>query len=319
MAEQPAASHQRVSEGANAAAHKANVPHSEVLYRAAMFDFGAFLARVIPLRFLRALAGLVGWIYAFLNPLRVGVVRRNLLLLDESASPRKARRVYFEFGRTLADYFYIGTRPVDQAMHLVSQIDGADHLRNTHELGRGALIVTAHHGLFELGGLLLAWQGYDTVVLTYPEPSQALTRWRTAFRARWNAATVEVGTDSFAFLEVAQRLRRGCFVAALIDRPHPTDCTPVTLPNGQARFSTGILLLAAHHGVPVIPATMARRPDGTYHAQIFAPIFIEPRANRAETLAFYSQQIADTLRPVLCAYPEQWYQFVPIADPPAGA
>jgi lauroyl/myristoyl acyltransferase len=161
----------------------------------------------------------------------------------------------------------------------------------------------------------LAWQGYDAVVLTYPEPSQALTRWRAAFRARWNAATLEVGADSFAFLEVAEQLRRGRFVAVLVDRPHPTDSTPVTFPNGRARFSTGILLLAAHQGVPVIPATMARRRDGTYHAQIFTPIRVEPRASRAETLAFYSQQIADTLRPVLCECPEQWYQFVPVAEP----
>jgi KDO2-lipid IV(A) lauroyltransferase len=200
-------------------------------------------------------------------------------------------------------------------MHLVSEIHGADHLRAARDSGRGALILTAHHGLFELGGLLLAWQGYSAVILTYPEPSEALTRWRSDFRARWKAETLRVGTDSFAFLEIAQRLRRGCFVAALVDRPHPTDSTRVALPNGHANFSTGILLLAAQGNVPVIPATMSRRPDGTYHAQIFDPIFVQPKGSRAETLAFYSQQIADTLSPVLCAQPEQWYQFVPVGAP----
>jgi lauroyl/myristoyl acyltransferase len=150
-------------------------------------------------------------------------------------------------------------------------------------------------------------------VLTYPEPSEALSRWRADFRARWKVGTLEVGADSFAFLQIAERLRRGSFVATLIDRPHPTDSTPVALPHGMANFSTGILLLAAHGGVPVIPATMVRRADGSYHAQVFAPIWIEMRGSRADTLGFYSQQIADTLAPVLCAHPEQWYQFVPIA------
>ncbi len=43
---------------------------------------------------------------------------------------------------------------------------------------RARCIVTAHFGLFELGGLLLAQHGFPAVVLTYPEPSRALTDWR---------------------------------------------------------------------------------------------------------------------------------------------
>ncbi len=278
-----------------------------------MFDCGAWLARCLPLGVLRALAGWAGWLYAFTHPQRVAVVRRNLQLLDASVKSEAARRVYAEFGKTLADYFYIGTRATDQAVRIIAQIDGVDHLRKAHELGRGALVVTGHFGLFELGGLLLARHGYSPVVLTYPEPSPALTEWRTAFRRCWKVETLEIGTDSFAFLQIAEQLRRGKFVATLIDRPHPTDSTPVSLPNGTAHFSTGILLLAAHGGVPVIPATMVRRADGAYHAQIFPPLWVEPRGSRAETLRFYSQQIADTFLPVLCDHPEQWYQFVPLS------
>jgi KDO2-lipid IV(A) lauroyltransferase len=294
-----------------------SAPHSAKLYRAALFDLGAFLAGVFPLALLRAFAACCGWVYAKTHPRRVDVVHRNLQLLDRSLSKRDARRVYSEFGKTLADYFHIGTRSDEHAMHLVGEIDGDNHLRTAAEAGRGALIVTAHFGLFELGGLLLAWQGFDAVVLTYPEPSEALTRWRAAFRSRWKVGTLEVGADSFAFLQIADQLRQGKFIASLIDRPHPTDSTPVALPNGRANFSTGILLLAEHTGAPVIPATMARRADGRYHAQIFPPIHVTARGSRADTLGFYSQQIADTLAPALCAHPRQWYQFVPVAAPRA--
>jgi KDO2-lipid IV(A) lauroyltransferase len=284
-----------------------------------MFDAGAWLARHFPLGFLRGLGAFAGWLYALTHPARVAIVRRNLQLLDDSLGDASARKVYGEFGRTLADYFYVGTRSPAEAVRIVAEIDGADHLRQAHQAGKGALIVTAHFGLFELGGLLLAHQGYPGVVLTYPEPSPALTAWRAEFRRGWNVGTLEIGTDSFAFLQIAEHLRRGCFVASLIDRPHPTDSTPVTLPHGTAHFSTGILLLAAHAGVPVIPATMVRRRDGAYHAQIFTPLYIEAAESRADTLLFYSQKIADTIRPVLCAHPEQWYQFVPVSAPPAAA
>jgi lauroyl/myristoyl acyltransferase len=288
-------------------------PHSTGLYRAAMFDTGAWLARCFPLGVIRTLAGFAGWLYAFTHPQRVAVVKRNLQLLDASLTQKSARRVYREFGKTLADYFYIGTRSPEEAVRIITKNDGAEHFRKAHELGQGALVVTAHFGLFELGGLMVAQMGFPCTVLTYPEPSRALTEWRAAFRRRWNVDTLEIGTDSFAFLQIAERLRHGQFVATLIDRPHPTDNAPVSFPNGTAHFSAGILLLAAHGGVPVIPATMSRQADGTYHSRIFPPLFIQERGSRAETLRFYSQQIADTFLPVLCAHPEQWYQFVPLS------
>ena len=85
------------------------------------------------------------------------------------------------------------------------------------------------------------------------------------------------------------------------------------LPHGIAKFSSGILLIAMQCRVPVIPSTMVRLPDGTYRAEVFAPILIESKGSRTETLQFYSQQIADTLAPTLCAHSEQWYQFVPLS------
>jgi lauroyl/myristoyl acyltransferase len=277
-----------------------------------MFDAGAWLARCFPLGVIRALAGWTGWLYALIHPKRVAVVQRNLQLLDAGSTGKSARRVYREFGKTLADYFYIGTRLPEKAVRIITKNEGLDYFRTADERGKGALVVTAHFGLFELGALMLAQMGIPCAVLTYPEPSRALTEWRAAFRRRWNVETIEIGTDSFAFLEIAEQLRRGRFIATLIDRPHPTDSTPVSLPNGTAHFSAGILLLAAYNGVPVIPATMSRQTDGTYHSRIFPPLFIQERDSRPETLRFYSQQIADTLLPVLCANPEQWYQFVPV-------
>ena len=291
-------------------------PHSAGLYRAAMFDAGAWLARIFPLAFLRAWAGAAGWLYALTHPARVDVVEQNLRLLDRSLTYDSARRVYAEFGKTLADYFHIGTRAPEKAARLITRIDGLENLRAAQASGRGVLIVTAHFGLFELGALLLTQHGFPAVVLTYPEQSRALTEWRAAFRQRWGAGTVEIGADSFAFLQIAALLREGKFVCTLVDRPHPTDSTPVQLPAGTANFSTGILLLAASAGVPVVPATMVRRADGGYHAQVFAPLLIEDRGSRVETLRHHSQRLADTFAPVLCAHPEQWYQFVPLTSAP---
>ena len=247
------------------------------------------------------------------HPKRVAVVNRNLQLLVPSLNGQSARKVYREFGRTMADYFYIGTRPPSEAMGIIERIEGQEILEAVHRQGKGALVVTGHFGLFELGGLLMAKSGIPSVAVTLPEPSPALTEWRRLFRYRWNVDTIEIGSDSFAFLQVAQRLRQKQFVATLIDRPHQRESAPVSFPGGTAYFSAGILLLAARSEVPVIPATMVRQDNGFYHARIFPPMCIKERESAAETCRFYSQQIADILLPTLSRHPEQWYQFVPLS------
>ncbi len=278
-----------------------------------MFSIGAWLARNLPLFWARGLAGLIGKIYALTHSSRVECVHRNLLLLDPGIDTSRAQNLYPEFAKTMADYFYIATRSPKDAIRVIAERSGYEHLEALHQQGKGALIVTAHLGLFELGGLLMAQSGFPTAVLTLPERSDRLTAWRSQVRKRWGIETIEVGLDNFVFLHIAKRLREGFFVAALIDRPSTVGSTPVAFPNGTANFSSGILLIAAQSGVPVVPTTMVRQADGFYRAEVFQPIKIELRGNREETLRFYSQKIADTLMPTLCAFPQQWYQFVPLS------
>jgi KDO2-lipid IV(A) lauroyltransferase len=291
---------------------EARPPHAAGLYHAPAFALGARLGAALPLRWTRALAGFAGTLYAATHPARVDLVHRNLRLLDPTLPRSFARRVYAEFAQTLADYFYLGTQSPGTATRIVARVTGHEHLEAARRLGRGGIVVTAHFGLFELGGLMLTQAGLRSTVLTFPEPTPALTAWRAEFRRRWGADTLEIGRDPFAFIEIAARLRRGEFIATLVDRPTPGSDVPVRFPGGMTRFSTGILLLAAHGGCPVIPALMAREADGTYHSRVFPALEIRDRGSREETLRHYTQELADIFVPVLREHPEQWYQFVPL-------
>jgi KDO2-lipid IV(A) lauroyltransferase len=277
-----------------------------------MFSWAAWLARWMPLGLTRTFAGLLGKIYAMTHPEAVARVLKNLRLLDGKIEKARAEKVYEEFGKTMADYFYVTTRPPGEAMKIIREEDGFSHLEDLRKKGMGGVIVTAHLGLFELGGLIMSHHRFPTAVLTLPEPSSGLTEWRAQARRKWGAETIEVGTDAFVFLDIARRLREGWLIAALIDRPNSPEPSPVKFPHGTAGFSSGILLVAQQCGVPVIPATMVRLPSGYYRAQVFEPIMIEPCGSRAETLQFYSQRIADIFMPTLCTHPEQWYQFTPL-------
>ena len=283
----------------------------DLTYQAAWFSLGEKVARVSPRGLLRSFGAAWGWIFARTHPRNVEVVRKNLALLGDTTRA-DAVAVYAEFGRVLADYFYAGARSVQTAIDLVDERLGFEHLRASHEAGRGALLLTPHLSFFELGSAVMHEFGYPMVALTNPEPSPALTQWRAAYRARWGVETVEVGSEQWQFVEIAKQLKAGKFVAALFDRPHATQSFAAQLPGGRLPCSSGILLLALLAGCPVIPVTVVIKPNGRYRLEALPPISMERRGTSAEMLQHYTQVLVDALLPTITAHPRQWFQFAPL-------
>jgi hypothetical protein len=84
---------------------------------------------------------------------------------------------------------------------------------------------------------MVAQMGIPCAVLTYPEPSGALTEWRAAFRRRWNVDTIEIGTDSFR-LPANRRAPAPGTIRRHADRPASSQRQHAgSLPNGTAHFS----------------------------------------------------------------------------------
>jgi len=283
----------------------------DLTYRAGWFGLGERVACILPRGVLRAIGATWGRLFAWTHPAKVDVVRRNLALLGCAKEPDPTA-VYAEFGRVLADYFHLGTRPVDAAIGLVDERLGFEHLEAARLAGRGALLLTPHLSFFELGGAVMHKLGCPMVALTNPEPSVELTQWRAAYRARWGVETVEVGTDQFQFVEIVKHLNAGKFVAALFDRPHASQSFAAQLPGGLLPCSSGILMLALLGQCPVIPVTVVAKPNRRYRLEALPPIVIERSGKSAEMLQHYTQVLVDALVPTITAHPEQWFQFAPL-------
>ena len=284
------------------------------------YELASHCARVVPRWFIQGFARTMAWLYARGRPQFNEILADNLsLVLGRRPAPAEIARTYTSFAVSLADYYHLGARAKEDAIALVAERLGFEHMKAVHEAGRGALLLTAHLGLFELGGVVMRDVGFPIVALTLPEGSSGLSEWRAAYRRRWGVETLEVGgSDQFSFLEIQRHLAAGKFVAALIDRPHGGHTSLVQLPHGPARFASSILLIALAQGCPVVPVTVTRRDDLLYRVQAFEPFYIERHGSTEETLAYYAQRLADVFVPVITRHPEQWYQFVPLS-PDASA
>jgi lauroyl/myristoyl acyltransferase len=292
-------------------------PHySQTLYRAFWFDAGVRLARLFGVSGSRSVARLLADAYRVTHPRAEAAVRENLALLHGSQlEAGVVRQTFRNFGATLADYFQLGACTKQDALTLIESRCGFEHIQDALSGGKGALLVTVHTGLFELGGLLMEEFHLPLVVLSLPEPSAALNRWRAAYRQRWGAETLEIGTNQFSFVEIPRQLAQGKCVAMLMDRPHGNgDVAMVDFPHGQVPFSTGPVWLSLMTGAPLVPATILATKSGGYTMEAMPPLRTQWRGpDRQATVREFTLELANCFREPLCNHPDQWYQFVPLS------
>lgn len=222
------------------------------------------------------------------------------------------------FSRMVADYFYCASRQPQEAARLVRRWRGLEHLDAAQARGKGVIIVTAHLGHWELGGILLAERGLRTTVITLDEPSTALTQWRDDYRRRAGIQTIAVGPGrEFGFVEMIQTLRRNECLAMLVDRPYAGTGTPVSFFGRETQFSSGPALLWQHTGAAIVPAFVVREPDGGYSS--FAEPLIEMESNADPRLAQQqnTQRLASAFEDIIRRFPEQWFNYTPIWPEPA--
>ncbi len=228
------------------------------------------------------------------------------------------RQNVIHFGRMMADYFLCaGMDAATRADQLLEEWRGLEHLEAARAHGRGTIVVTAHLGHWELGGVTLARHGWPLTVVTLEEPSTSLTRWRDACRAHLGIRTIAVGPGHpFSFVELIQTLRRNEIVAMLVDRPYAGTGAPVQFFGAKTEFSTAPALLAHHTGAMVLPAFVLQKPNGRYVSFADPPIDLlegkEPRSALGEN----TQRIATIFESIVRAHPHQWFNYVPVWTAP---
>jgi KDO2-lipid IV(A) lauroyltransferase len=131
-----------------------------------------FLFRVLsllPLRVLHALGATLGWLVYGLSPTYRRHLRENLAQAGIDASLRGA--VAAETGKQMIELSRIWMRPLEEAVPLVAEVVGWEHVETARQAGKGIVFLTPHLGCFEITAQYLSSFGDITVL--YREPKSA--------------------------------------------------------------------------------------------------------------------------------------------------
>src|SRR3990167_7989000 len=119
---------------------------------------------MLPRRICYALTGLVASCYWFFSKRDRLAIENNLKVvvgdgIKEADLGRLSREVFKNFARYLADFFTF-SRLNQRYVKKYIKIEGEEFLRKARESGRGAIILSAHVGNWELAGAAVALSGY---------------------------------------------------------------------------------------------------------------------------------------------------------------
>jgi len=231
----------------------------------------------------------------------------------ENRVRREARRVFEELGRNAYDFLrYPGLS--EGARDRLVGLEGREYLDAARAAGRGAILVTAHLGCWEVLAAELARRGYPLKALARPLRERRLDEALLGHRRRMGVETISSEGLPIAAL---RHLRRGGFLGVLVDQRTKRGGVTVEFLGQRTRMTDGPARLALASGASLVPLGIRRLPDQTHRITVLPGLESDPHSRDAARL---TQEIAQALEGQIRGAPEQWMWIHPRwDDPPAAA
>lgn len=265
------------------------------------------------MRALKPLFVRLAWLFA--PSVRRGTNANARRIFEHGLDARQLRA----FSLSVIGYFYEFVFDVGRSMRAtreqlrarIESVEGHDKYTAARSSRRGAILLTAHMGSFELGIVALAEMNERVHVVFRRDRFDAFEQLRSALHQRLGVVEAALDDKWTVWLRLRDALRADEVVAIQGDRVMPGQ-RGVELPflQGHLSLPTGPVKLASASGAPIIPVFTVRAPDG--RVRIFVEDAIEvpnPLDDRAMDDAMH--RIAKVIEKYVRAYPDQWLVFAP--------
>ena len=226
------------------------------------------------------------------------------LEVDAREAKRIARGVYPHFAAALVDFLRF-PRMAPEEREACIAFDAQEVARLAELIRvRGAVFVTGHLGLWELGGAWAAWRGWIRAAIARPLKNP----WLNAWVRRLREGLGQTIWDRGGALRLALRtLRRGECFALVADQDGGSGGAPVPFFGQASSTMAAAADLAVAGRAPVIVAAALREGPLRYRMVFTEPFAPDPDASdrtaeRLRLLGEMNRRLEDLIRQA----PEQW-------------
>ena len=258
-----------------------------------------------------ALCNAIGLLLGRLSWLAVKKWRRqmavdNVIKSGLAATPAAAERIVresvYRFGPMMLEVLRFPQLTKEKIDGMV-KITGGEYLREALAHGRGAVLITAHSGNWELLGATLAFHGYPVVAVVKKQSDQGADRFINEYRT---LAGMHV-TYKTSVREMVRLLGEGKIVGLLMDQDAGADGVVVDFFGRPASSPQGPAALARMKESPIVPAFMTRNADGTHEAIIHPYLWPEKTADREADIINTTNKLNRIIEDHIRQHPAEWF------------
>jgi lauroyl/myristoyl acyltransferase len=242
----------------------------------------------------------------------------------QRATAANARRIFGseisdvrcrEFARAVTGHFYDFVADVGRAARLTPQqmyqrvcgVEGFEHYTAARAHKRGAIVVTAHMGSFEVGLAALRQHEQRVHVVFRRDPADRFDQIRQLLRQRLGVLEAPVEDGWGLWIRLRDALMADEVVVVQGDRVMAGQKGQrVRFGDHHIMLPTGPVKLAQASGAPLVPIFSLREPDGKIRIVIEEPFEV-----RADDETDPLDRLARALEKHVRARPEQWLMFHP--------
>ncbi len=189
----------------------------------------------------------------------------------------------------------------------IERTDGAEHYHAVRKSGKGAILVTAHIGPFEVGMSALVEHERKIHVVFQRDERASFDRLRSKLRSKLGVAEAAIGDDWSIWGRLREALEADEVVLIQGDRVMPGQRgVPVPFLGGHVLLPTGSIKLAMLTGSPIIPVFSVRTRVGRCRVIIDEPIFVSRESGPVDANHPALLRIAKAIERQVAAHPDQW-------------
>jgi KDO2-lipid IV(A) lauroyltransferase len=192
----------------------------------------------------------------------------------------------------------------------ISRVDGFENFKEARRHAKGAILVTAHIGSFEVGAAAVREYEDAVHVVFQRDPMKVFEQLRTEQHRRLGLKEAAVdplkGDDAWnVWLKLRDALREDEVVLMQGDRVMPGQRgRKVPFLGGHVMLPPGPVKLALATGSPIVPVCAPKGPDGRIRIVMEEPIWVEESESRGPNPA--EGKLARVLEGWVKRYPDQW-------------
>lgn len=267
------------------------------------------------MRAIRPLGVRIAWWSS--RPSREGTIANARWLLGPASGPRERRALGMAVMRSFYDFLLdlgrCGGMSVEELTREAESVEGLKEYREIRALGRGAIIVTAHLGSFEVGAAGLRKHEPRVHVVFRRDPMDLFESLRSEQRRRLGVMEAPVDEGWMVWVRLRDALLADEVVMMQGDRLMPGQRgMNVPFLGGHIAVPTGPARLALATGAPIIPVFSIRGSSGKIRIVLEDAVFVLPEPGPGEAVERATLAVSRAIERHVAANPAQWLMIRPV-------